>query len=70
MLDHYTVINGFGISILLIMFQKIAKETGVNFENWTLEGGVPGACRVWINPTYLDGLDKSMTWEKLDTSWY
>ena len=52
------------------MFQKIATETTVNFENWTLEGEVPGACRLWINPTYLGQLDESMTWEKLDTSWY
>ncbi len=52
------------------MFQKIATETTVNFENWTVQGEVPGACRLWINPTYLGQLDNTMTWEKLDTSWY
>ena len=32
------------------------------YQNWTLIGEVPGACRFWVKPSFVDSLDNNIVW--------
>jgi hypothetical protein len=34
------------------------------YENWTLVGEVPGACRLWVNPADVASLDPGLYWDR------
>jgi len=38
-------------------------DLGDIYQNWTLVGEIPGACRFWVKPSFVPSLDNKIAWE-------
>lgn len=44
-------------------WERVGMDPGI-FENWTLVGEVPGACRLWVHPEDVQFMDPTLYWDR------